>query len=132
MHATGTIQHNGWDENPYHTQGDLKLNKTDANCVLEGEFAASGKWVMLMTYADEKTCHYSGYMMLEGTLGGRSGSLAIYEQGIWSEDTARSTWTIVERSGRGELAGITGSGSYAARHDKTVHYGLDYELPAQD
>jgi hypothetical protein len=26
------------------------------------------------------------------------------------------------------LKGITGQGSYAAEHDKTVHYELNYEL----
>lgn len=127
--AKGTIKHNDWDEKPYHELGGQKLTKTDVNIVFEGDLDASGKSVALMNYPDDKTCHYSGYALIEGTLDGRKGAFTLFEQGVWADGIARSDWVIVEGSGRGELAGIRGNGRYAAEHDKTVHYEIEYDLP---
>ncbi|RYG96852.1 MAG: DUF3224 family protein, partial [Alphaproteobacteria bacterium] len=48
--------------------------------------------------------------------------------GTWKNGVADSRWEIVENSGTGELKGLSGTGQYAAEHDKTVHYELSYEL----
>ena len=81
-----------------------------------------------MQYPDAETCHYCGYLLVTGTLAGKSGGFVIYELGTWTGGVARSDWHIVPNSGTGALTGIAGTGSYSAQHDKTVHYALDYSL----
>jgi hypothetical protein len=61
-------------------------------------------------------------------LKGKKGTFVLYEVGAWENGVASSAWTIVKGSGTGALEGISGKGKYAAEHDKSVHYELEYEL----
>lgn len=126
--AKGTILHNNWDEKPYNEVAGLKSTEANIDIVMKGDVAATGKSRSLMQYPSAKTCHYAGYTTLTGTLDGKSGSFIIYEAGTWKDGVASSRWEIVEGSGTGELKGLKGTGSYAAEHDKSVHYELHYEL----
>ena len=126
--AKGVIHHNNWDEKPYHEAAPQKSTMAIIDAVFEGDLAATAVTRFLMQYPDAETCHYSGYLVVTGTLAGKSGGFIIFELGTWADGVARSDWKIVENSGTGGLKGITGQGSYAAQHDKTVHYTLDYSL----
>lgn len=126
--AKGTIQHNNWDEKPYHEAPPQKSTTAIVDIVFDGDLAGTGLSRALMQYPDAETCHYAGYILVTGTLGGEAGTFILYELGLWSAGVARSTWQIVENSGTGALKGITGTGSYSATHDKTVHYELSYSL----
>ena len=126
--AKGTIEHNNWDEKPYHEAAPLKSSEAKIDIVMHGDIEARGPGRYLMQYPAPETCHYSGYLVLDGTLGGRKGQFIIFEVGDWTNGVAASKWQIVEGSGTGELKGITGIGSYAAEHDKTVHYTLDWRV----
>ena len=126
--AKGTIQHNNWDEKPYHEAPPQKSTTAIVDIVFDGDLAGTGLSRALMQYPDAETCHYAGYILVTGTLGGKAGTFILYELGLWSAGVARSTWQVVENSGTGALKGITGTGSYSATHDKTVHYELNYSL----
>ena len=126
--AKGTILHNNWDEKPYHEAAGLKSSEAKIDIVMHGDIEAAGPGRYLMQYPTAETCHYAGYLTLTGTLDGRSGTFIIYELGDWTNGVASSKWQIVEGSGKDGLSGIKGTGSYAAEHDKTVHYELSYEL----
>ena len=126
--AKGTIRHNNWDEKPYHEAPPQKSTTAIVDIVFDGDLAGTGLSRALMQYPDAETCHYAGYILVTGTLGGKAGTFILYELGLWSAGVARSTWQIVENSGTGALEGITGTGSYSATHDKTVHYELSYSL----
>lgn len=126
--AKGTILHNNWDEKPYHEAAPLKSTEAKIDIVMHGAIEATGPGRYLMQYPTAETCHYSGYLVMAGTLDGRSGQFIIYEVGDWTDGIAASKWQVVEGSGTGELKGIAGQGSYSAQHDKTVHYELSYEL----
>jgi len=125
--AKGTIEHNSWDEKPYHEAASLKSSEARIDIVMHGDIEASGPCRYLMQYPTAETCHYAGYLTLTGSIAGKSGSFVIFETGLWSDGTVNSRWQIVENSGTGELAGLSGQGRYAAQHDKTVHYELEYE-----
>jgi len=126
--AKGTILHNNWDEKPYSEVAGLKSTEAHIDIVMHGDLEATGPCRYLLQYPTAETCHYAGYLVLTGALGGRSGSFIVYEIGTWKNGVASSRWEIVENSGTGELKGVRGTGSYAAEHDKTVHYQLSYEL----
>jgi hypothetical protein len=126
--AKGVLHHNNWDEKPYHEAAPQKSTMAIIDVVFEGDIEARAVTRFLMQYPDDKTCHYSGYLVVEGKLDGKAGGFIIFELGTWSDGVARSTWEIVENSGTGGLAGIIGKGRYAAQHNKTVHYELSYDL----
>lgn len=126
--AKGTILHNNWNEQPYNEVAGLKSTEANIDIEMHGDVEASGKSRSLMQYPTAETCHYAGYTTLTGMLGGRQGSFIIYEVGTWKNGVANSRWEIVEGSGTGDLKGLKGTGSYAAEHDKTVHYEISYEL----
>lgn len=126
--AKGTILHNNWDEKPYHEAAPLKSSEAKIDIVMHGAIEAAGPGRYLMQYPTAETCHYSGYLVMDGKLDGKAGQFIIYEVGDWTNGVAASRWQIVAGSGTGELKGITGQGSYAAEHDKTVHYELSYEI----
>ena len=126
--AKGTILHNNWDEKPYYEQSPLKATEAKIDCVLSGDLAATAVTRFLMQYPTAETCHYSGYLIVDGTLDGKKGRFILFELGDWTNGVAASKWQIVEGSGTDELQGLKGHGHYAAEHDKTVHYELTYEL----
>lgn len=127
--AKGTILHNNWDEKPYHEAPPQKSTKASIDVVFDGDLVANAKTDFLMQYPSDTLCHYSGYLLVDGSLAGKKGTFIIYEVGTWENGVATSRWEIVKGSGTGQLAGISGTGSYAAEHDKTVHYELEYTLP---
>jgi Protein of unknown function (DUF3224) len=126
--AKGTIKHNNWDEKPYHEQAPQKSTRADITCVFEGDLVASAQTNFLMQYTDDKNAHYAGYLLVDGAVGGKTGTFMIYEVGAWENGVASSHWEIVKNSGTGALKGISGTGKYAAEHDKSVHYELTYQL----
>lgn len=126
--ANGTILHNNWDEKPYHEAAPMKSTEARIDIVMHGAIEATGLGKYLMQYPTAETCHYSGYLVMQGVVDGRSGRFIIHEVGDWTNGVAASKWQIVEGSGTDALRGLTGQGSYSARHDKTVHYELSYSL----
>jgi hypothetical protein len=126
--ATGTILHNNWDEKPYSEVAGLKSTEAKIDIVMHGDLEAVGSNRFLMQYPSAETCHYAGYLVLTGTLDGKPGSFIIYETGDWTNGVASSRWEVVNNSGTGDLKGLKGTGSYAAEHDKSVHYQLHYDL----
>lgn len=70
---------------------------------------------------------YTGYEVVRATIDGRSGTFVLSESGEHSGAVARTEVAIVPDSGTGELAGITGTGSYAATAQQYT-LELDYQL----
>jgi uncharacterized protein DUF3224 len=128
--ATGTFEHTKWDEKPYYESPPEKGTIAHIDAVFQGDLKGEAKTVYALAYYGEggKSAHYSGHLLFRGTLGGRTGAFVIFEQGYWGDDTAKSEWQIVAGSGVGGFENITGSGSYSAQHDKSVHYSLDYDF----
>ncbi|WP_332701099.1 DUF3224 domain-containing protein [Devosia sp.] len=127
--AIGTIKHNNWDEKTYYEARPLKGNLAHIDAVFDGDLQGQAKTVFCLSYGeDDKSAHYAGHLLFKGTLAGRQGTFVIFEQGHWDDGVATSDWTIVEGSGTGGLKGLAGTGRYAAEHDKSVHYSLDYNF----
>lgn len=135
MHATITITGKSWDESsvagsdPAHA-----IARATFTTAYAGDLVGESTCALLICYvggdpSDPTTLvgPYSGYERVTGTLDGRSGSFVFAATGEHSGGVARTAVTIVAESGTGELAGISGSGSYAA--DATEYtMELDYDL----
>jgi hypothetical protein len=93
-----------------------------------GDLAGSGHGLMLS--AGDPAQGAAGYVALEvveGTLQGRSGSLAFQQLGVMRDGGQDLTYDVVPGSGTGDLAGITGT--LALTVDGSDHsYELSYSL----
>ncbi|HEV3497587.1 MAG TPA: DUF3224 domain-containing protein [Actinomycetes bacterium] len=127
--ATGTFTIRGWDEQPYaEAEGAPKLTHARVTTAYTGELDGQGTYALLMVY-DQADATYTGYERFTGTLGGRSGSFVLRLEGGFSDGAARTTWTVVEGTGTGDLAGLRGKGGYVAKQgDPEVAYELRWGL----
>ena len=94
-----------------------------------GDLTGTGHGLMLS--AGDPAAGSAGYVAIEvfeGTLRGRSGSLAFQQLGVMAAGTQELRYEVVPGSGTGELSGI--SGSLALTVDDRGHtYELTYRLP---
>jgi uncharacterized protein DUF3224 len=105
-----------WDEKPYRELPDgQKFARADV-VLGSADGGPSGTFEGLMYYAPDGTGTYLTMMRLDGPLGGREGSFVLQGDGAWDGTTARGASRVVEGSGTGELAGITGSAVSVSTH----------------
>jgi hypothetical protein len=127
--ATGTFTIKGWDEQPYaEAEGAPKLTHASVTTSYTGELEGEGTNGLLMVY-QEADATYTGYERFSGTLGGREGSFVLRLEGGFQDGAARTTWTVVEGTGTGDLTGLRGEGGYLARQGEAeVAYELRWSL----
>ncbi|HEX3623174.1 MAG TPA: DUF3224 domain-containing protein [Acidimicrobiales bacterium] len=124
--ATGTFTVRAWDEAPYEERdGGAKLTRAAVTLAFSGDLEAEATVQWLMSYAPDGTAAFVGLQLVAGTLGGRAGSFVLQDVGTFAGGVARGAWSILAGSGAGDLAGISGSGSFEAGQDAI--YSLDYE-----
>ena len=126
--ATGEFNVTTWDEQPYEELGDGKLTRAEIAAELKGDLAGTGTVTWLMCYRADGTADYLGYLNVEATIDGRSGGFVIATSGTFDGTVASGPWTIVDGSGRGDLSGISGQGTFDSPHGGTATYRLTYHL----
>jgi hypothetical protein len=129
--AAGTFKIAGWDEQPWaEAEGAPKLTHARVTASYRGDLEGEGTAGLLMLY-DGTDASYRGYERVTGTLGGRSGSFVLRLEGGFEQGAARTTWTVAEGTGTGELAGLRGEGGYlAAQGEAEVAFELRWSLGA--
>ena len=134
-HVTVTVNATSWDEerlaepNADHSVARVTF-RTEWTGAVEG---TSTCW-LLIAYVSGDPAHpqtltgpYHGFELVTATIEGRVGTFVLSAAGGHNAGAARTDVDIVAGSGTGELAGISGSGRYAA---EAMQYTmeLDYEL----
>jgi Protein of unknown function (DUF3224) len=128
-HAAGTFTVKSWDENTYRElEGSGKLTKAAVAFAFDGDLTAEAGWDAVMCYRPDGTAVFSGFQHTTGALGGQQGSFVLRADGEFVNGEARSTWQVVEGSGTGALAGLTGSGSAVATATPPGSFSFDYDL----
>ncbi|MEU1790876.1 DUF3224 domain-containing protein [Streptomyces sparsogenes] len=131
-HATGTFTFANWDETNVGEAGDgTKLARATVTNNYSGTLEAEGTTCeYAITYFTDKTGVYTGYELVTGTLGGRTGSFVLVQHGTCDEDgKIHCSLEVVPGSGTGELAGLTGKGGYVAMTGQpTTPYSFEYDL----
>ncbi|RNF82143.1 DUF3224 domain-containing protein [Streptomyces botrytidirepellens] len=131
-HATGTFTFADWQEKPVgEAAGGAKLAHATVTNGYSGAITASGTTCQYaIVYLADKTGAFSGHELVDGQLDGRRGSFVLAQHGTFGEDgTVTCAFEVVPGSGTGELAGLTGAGSFTAPQGiKAVSYAFDYEL----
>ena len=107
-----------WDEKPYRQLSDGgKLTRADILLSGPGDGLTSAASEALMFYRADGTSAYVTVMQITGTLDGRRGSFVLQGRGTYDGTTARGQSHVVEGSGTGELAGLSGTAESVSTHD---------------
>lgn len=133
MRLMSTYVPKKWDEKPYDIiEGRMKCTKASVEFAMSDDIegTANVEYVMFYQSFDDRDPHsaraqYVALMRIAGKVKGKSGSFALMDNGTFEGGAARSTVTIIPDSGTGELAKISGAGSY-----KADHTGCTMELDA--
>ncbi len=129
-HVTGTFTFSGWAEDTSaEAEGGARLGRASVANTFTGALEASGVVEYALVYTGPTDGVFCGYEHLTGSVEDRRGSFVIEHRGRFAGDTVHCALTVVPGSGSGELAGITGGGSFTARHgEPSTTYALDYSL----
>jgi hypothetical protein len=126
MHAAGSYTINQWDEKTFRTlETGGKLTRATVTTTFTGDWSGEGVADYVMAYRPDDSAEYTGVQWVKGTLGGRSGEIALQLIGKFEQGIASATWTVVTATG--ELAGLHGTGGFSAGHGMTADYTLDYD-----
>jgi hypothetical protein len=126
--ATGTFEITGMHEDPWGRDGDEpRLTRAGGTQRFSGDIEGDGVVEWLACYVDGQA-RLVGLQRIDGSLTGHDGAFVIEATSDHDGKQSSGTWRIIEGTGSGELAGITGSGSFEAGGGRTVAYRLDFEL----
>lgn len=127
--AAGTFSVASWDESTYRElDGEGKLTKATVKFGLEGDLSGEATWDSVMCYRPDGTAVYTGIQHVTGTLAGVEGSFVLRADGEFAAGEARSRWQVIEGSGTGGLAGLTGNGTAVATASPPGTFEFDYSL----
>ena len=127
-HAEGTFEMTFWDEKPYiELQGQSKLTKASIVQEFDADVVATGTIDLVMYYREDGTAVFTGYERMVGRIGDREGGFVLEATGTFDGNEARTTLTVVPGSGTDGLAGLSGSGVWAAPHGSSGTYTFDLD-----
>jgi hypothetical protein len=127
--AKGKFEVTDWDEKPYAQIGEGgKLTKASVKGNLTGDIVGEALTEWLMCYASKDEATFFGFQKIDGTISGKKGSFVIEMSGTFNGKVAESTWSVVPGSGSGELAGLSGEGTFLSPHGTKADYSLEYEI----
>lgn len=127
--ASGTFSVAGGGETTLReAEGEVRVTHVSGRQRFEGDLVGEGTVEWLMCYSADRTARFVGFQRIEGSIGGRSGSITLESVGDHDGHGSKGTWRIVPGSGTGQLAGIAGGGHFDAPGGPIVSYELDYEL----
>ena len=131
MKLSGTYSVSKWEESSIRPdEYGKRASKASVELLFIGDIEAQAfvEYLMFYTTFDEKDMHnsqakYVGQIQIVGTVNGKVGSFALKDSGSFHGGLASSRVEIIPDSGTGELASISGVGSYVANAQ-----GCNWEL----
>ena len=127
--AKGIFEITGWDEKTYETLPNSgKLTEAKVSQKFSGDIEGDGSVIWLMAYTDAKTARYVGIQRVVGSIGGKKGTVLFQTVGAFDGEEANADWSIIPGSGTEQLAGISGTGTFAAPRGSKATYTLDYQF----
>lgn len=129
MLAKATFKVVGWDEEPYDESADgPKLSRVHVKRIFNGDLTGTGNLMLTMAYLDSGNVLFTGFEKVVGSLGGRTGSFVLRHTGVHDGQGATAEHDVVAGSGTGALAGLAGTGGYAAGDEEESDMTLDYDV----
>ena len=124
--ATFTVQ--GWDEQTFEERDPGKLTIASVQQAVTGDIEGTSDVRWIMAYTADDAAEFVGLQSVTGSLAGKEGSFVLRSVGTFDCKTAAGDVTVVTGSGTGDLAGISGTGSFTAPMGDEASLTLDYEL----
>ena len=129
QHAEGTFAVGAWDENTSaELDGKSKLTRATVTFDFSGDVTASGTWDAVMCYREDGTAVFTGMQRMTGQVGDRTGTFVVQADGVYEGGEAKTNWTVIDGSGTGELAGLSGTGSAVSDSPPGGSFRFDYEI----
>lgn len=126
-HATGKINVKTYEPTPYDQPAEgptlVRIHVVED---FSGDIAGEGVATFLQATRGEDEASFVGIERVTGSVGGRSGTFVLQDQGTLKGSTVSGTWFVVRGSGTGELRGLRGEGGFAAELGQGADITLDY------
>ena len=124
----GVFQITAWDEIPYTENDDgSKLTNAKIKQSYSGDIEGSSELQYLMSYSSTGSAHFVGIETLVCSIDGKSGSIVLQHIGKFEAGVASSKFTILADSGKNELMGMVGSGSFTSGENGQAAYLVNLE-----
>jgi hypothetical protein len=126
--AIGQFKVMGGHEETYADRNPGRLTRSGGSQDFKGDITGAGRIEWLMCYRADRTADFVGLQEIDATIDGRRGEFVLTSTGSHDGVRSKGTWNVVRGSGKGELAGIVGSGTWVAGPGPEATYELSYEF----
>jgi hypothetical protein len=126
--ATASFDITDWDQQPYDDQDGITLSRTRVGKRFRGEIEGESTAELLMAVAGDDAAAYVGLERVNGRVNGREGSFVYLHTATAAAGVQSASWPVVDGTGTGELAGISGQIRIDNLPDGGHVFTLDYEL----
>ena len=127
--ATGTVEIDSWDEEPYDEREGTKLARVRVAKPFHGDVeGVSPTDLLLASGAEEGSAAYVGFERVVGSIHGRTGNFILHHTATMSSDGRSATWSVVPDTGTGDLSGLRGEAEISIGPDGGHSFSLDYDL----
>ena len=128
-HIEAEFTFDRWDSQPVVEEPNAQISRTSMAKAFTGDLVGTSVGELVMAVAGEGSMAYSGFERVDGAMGDLSGSFVLRHNAFGTSTGGTMELEIMEGSGTGDLAGISGTASIT-RHDDGSHtFFLDYDLP---
>ncbi|MFN8623578.1 MAG: DUF3224 domain-containing protein [Chloroflexota bacterium] len=127
IRLTGTFEVTGGDEAEVEQREGVRITRVDGTQRFSGDIEGEGHVTWLMAYLPDGSARFVGFQRIDGTFGGRAGSLIIESTGDHDRTASQGHWGVLKRAGTGAVGRATGSGSFHAPGGPTVTYELELD-----
>ncbi len=127
IHATGHIEVRSYEPAPYDEPSDgPTLVEIRVSETFSGDIQAEGSVRFLQSVRSDGSASFVGLERVTGSIGDRSGSFTLQDQGTLDGSTVSGIWFVIPRSGTGQLVGLRGEGGFTAQLGQNAEITLDY------
>jgi hypothetical protein len=127
--ATGSFELTSWQEDDWVAfEEGARTTRADVTQRFDGDIVGDGAVQWLMAYRPDGAARFVGLQQVRGAVAGREGTFVLETSGEFEGGVARWTASVIAGSGTGDLAGLSGDGSFEAPHGSTATFSLDLEL----
>ena len=118
-----------WDEKAYSEGQDLpRLTRARVTKTFTGDIEGEGQVEYLMMYRSDGSATFVGLERFVGRIGGRTGTFVLQRTGVFENDQAKESYSVIPGSATGELQGLRGDGHSAVGHGTEHPFSLNYDL----
>lgn len=118
-----------WEEKAYNEiTGTSKLTRASVTKAYKGEIEGEGTLEYLMAYGNDGSASFVGMERVVGRVGERQGSFVFQHVGVFKDGVAKSTWTVVPKSGTEGLQGLRGDVKSSLGHATNYPVEFNYEF----